>query len=193
MINAVLPKVKHPFQSQIDLIGKYTNPYWLTFSPDGATEPIRGDKFIQKWRSKFIRFVQATRNGVYVMEVQPGTGRFHWHVMLDVVDLRRLMIFVKGIAYEPLRQMQYKIYKGLPSGGIEYLFKDINETTLHLERNVPIIYHAQLLLDWESQQDDKRLNRMRKSHFDIVNPGVPKCFRRDKTSDLDSEVESDSS
>lgn len=192
MINAVFQDEKHPFQSQIDNISNFTNPYWLTFSPDGATEPIRADRFIDKWRLKFIKFTKAIKDGYFVMEVQPGTGRFHWHIMLDVLDLKRLMIFVKGIAYEPIRQMQYKIYKGAPAGGIQYLFKDIDETTLHLDRNVPIITCAQLLRLCEEEYDNKRLNRSKKSHFDIVNPGIPKCFRPDSkhsSSDEDSEAD----
>lgn len=164
------------------LIGAFKNPYWLTFSPDAALEPVHADQFMDKWELKFIKFVLATRDGVYVMESQRDSGRFHWHIMLDVTDVRRLHIFIKGIAFEPQRQMQYKIYKGLPAGGIQYLFKDTEDTSLHLKRHTsPIIYDSCLRIKYDKQNEANKFLRKKKSELDHgcgLNSDIPKAFRR---------------
>lgn len=179
------------FATSCATIDAFINPYWLTFSPSAMDEPMCGDRFMDKWIPKFYKFTKCTRMLIAMMEIAEGTGRFHWHIILDVSDLYKLMIYVKGIAFSNAHPIQYKIYKGLPQCGPEYLFKDYDNTKQHLRRYEPLVCGVYLKLKYEQELQAKEAAKKAaeqdmgpgRSKFDPNVKGIPICFLESDSSD----------
>lgn len=127
-------------------IHNFTNPRWLTISPDPKTysfDYIYLCEKIRRYMNKFNKLTGFSRDFVLVWELSKNDV-LHLHCMFDLKDEPKEYRYLEGWKLMPC---QIRCYDGFPEHGIHYLFKGIDRISRKLHnKDTPIIWTRQSTL-----------------------------------------------
>lgn len=169
---------------------KYSNARWLTISPK-SVDNVNPHDLSLFYIDKYVKELSKACTNM-IMIVEFASERMHFHILLDVKDAVKYNVIVNTA----MTYTQTRSYKGVPAGGIHYLFKDVHEALFILKSVDHIIYikediAAMIYSDKQSnavkRQELKRIKaEMKYSQQKQIEQAIPSwMLKRNHDSDSD--------